>query len=56
MFEALRVKLESTVGIEVAGFTLADSFSYQQWLKERPDFERQGHVLVKEWEVTARRR
>ncbi len=56
MFEALRAELNATVGVEAAGFTVADSFSYQQWLNESPDFEQQGHLLVKEWEVTGARR
>ena len=55
MFEALRAELDATHGLEAAGFTVADSYSYQHWLRERPDFERQGHAILKEWEVTARR-
>jgi hypothetical protein len=28
---------------------------YRQWLRERPEFETAGHLILKEWEVTARR-
>lgn len=56
LFEALRANLDAKVGVAAAGFTIADSSIYEQWLKERPEFERQGHVLLKGWEVTAKRR
>lgn len=55
LFEALRADLHARVGVEAAGFTVADSFAYGQWLAAHPDFEQRGHPLVKEWEVTARR-
>lgn len=55
MFEALRAALDARVGVEAAGYTVADSFAYGKWLADNPDFERRGHAILKEWEVTAKR-
>jgi len=52
MFDALRVALSAHVPVEQAGFTVADSLAYARWLEVRPEFEKQGHLLLKEWEVT----
>lgn len=51
LFEALHRALADHV--ERVGFTVADSLVYARWLQERPDFERSGALLLKEWEVTA---
>jgi hypothetical protein len=55
MFDALRAELDARVGVEAAAFTVADSFAYSKWIAENPDFERRGHSILKEWEVTAKR-
>lgn len=55
LFDALRIALGARVPIERAGFTVADSWVYRDWLAQRPTFEQEGHFLLKEWEVTARR-
>ena len=55
MFDALRAELDARVGVEAAGFTVADSFAYSKWLAKKPDFEHRGHSILKEWEVTAKR-
>lgn len=55
MFEALYRELDDRIGIERAGFVVAESWAYEKWLKGRPDFETAGHVLLKEWEVTGDR-
>jgi hypothetical protein len=55
LFEALRAALDRKGDVERAGFTLADSWSYLGWLQDRPDFESQGHLLLKEWEITRER-
>lgn len=56
VFESLRAALDARVGVERAGFVVADSLAYGAWLREHPSFERSGHLILKEWEVTARRR
>ncbi|MEC5382425.1 hypothetical protein VSX64_16335 [Aurantimonas sp. C2-6-R+9] len=55
MFEALRAALDARVGVEAAGFTVSDSFAYGKWAVEHPEFERRGHVILREWEVTSKR-
>ena len=55
LFDAMRAAIDQRLGIERAGFIIADSSAYGRWLEEKPDFERRGHYLLKEWEVTARR-
>jgi hypothetical protein len=53
MFDGLAATLDERTELEQVGFTVADRWSYHQWLKKNPSFEAQGHILVKEWEVTA---
>lgn len=53
MFDNLRAALDRQVGVERAGFTIADSLAYERWLGQRPDFENEGHLLLKEWDVTS---
>jgi hypothetical protein len=55
MFESMRVSLDRKKKVERAGFTVADAFFYERWMADNPEFERQGHLLLKEWEVTAAR-
>lgn len=54
MFNALHAALDARVGVEAAGFTVADSFAYGKWLAYNSDFERRGHAILREWEVTAK--
>lgn len=53
LFDALRNSLEGKLSLTQAGFTVADSMAYLRWLETEPDFEKKGHVLLKEWELTA---
>lgn len=53
MFEGLRAAMNKRAPVERAGFTVSDSSFYEQWLAENPTFEQQGHLLLKEWKVTA---
>ena len=55
VFEELRLALSQKLRVEGAGFIVADSSFYRQWLREAPDFETAGHYILKEWDVTARR-
>ena len=55
VFEGLRAALAQKIDVERAGFIVADSMFYRQWLRESPDFETAGHHILKEWDVTARR-
>lgn len=55
LFHALRGELARHVPIEQTGFTVADSLAYGRWLATHPGFEAEGHLLLKEWEVTAAR-
>src|SRR5688572_2624860 len=55
VFEGLRAALSQKIGVERAGFIVADSMFYRQWLRESPAFETAGHHILKEWDVTARR-
>lgn len=55
VFDSVRAALHEAVGVERAGFVIADSWAYLGWLREVPDFESRGHELLKEWEVTGRR-
>jgi hypothetical protein len=52
LFNSLLGSLAGSLPVERAGFTVADSLFYDQWLQEEPGFEKQGHVILKEWEVT----
>jgi hypothetical protein len=54
LFDALRDALQETLPVTQAGFTVADSLAYGRWLAANPDFESAGHLLLKEWEITAR--
>lgn len=53
LFEELRAALAARLPVDRAAFTVADSMAYGRWLAARPDFEQQGHLLIKEWELTA---
>jgi hypothetical protein len=53
LFDALRIALEERLPITQAGFTVADSMAYARWLSANPNFENDGHILLKEWDVTA---
>lgn len=55
VFDAVRTSLHEAVGVERAGFIIADSWAYLGWLRQVPDFESRGYLLLKEWEITARR-
>ena len=55
VFDAVHAALARRATIERSGFTVADSLFYRQWTDDNPRFESAGHVLLKEWEVTARR-
>ena len=37
------------------GFVVADSWNYKRWVEQKPDFENEGHVILKEWEITSQR-
>jgi hypothetical protein len=52
MFDALRAELAKRSDIGKCGFVVADSWFYQDWSARNPNFERAGHALVKEWEIT----
>jgi hypothetical protein len=54
LFDALGAAMKSRLPVERMGFIVADSMAYGRWLTMRPDFETEGHELLKEWEVTAR--
>jgi capsular polysaccharide biosynthesis protein len=56
VFDGLHAALAKRATIERSGFTVADSLFYRQWTEDNPRFESAGHALLKEWEVTARRR
>jgi hypothetical protein len=53
LFNELRQALATSGPIEQAGFTVADSMAYGRWVDAHPSFESEGHVLLKEWELTA---
>lgn len=52
LFDALRIALKERLPITQAGFTVADSMAYARWLSANPEFEKEGHILLKEWDVT----
>jgi Capsule polysaccharide biosynthesis protein len=52
LFDGLRRALELSDPIERAGFTVADSMAFSRWTAERPQFEGEGHLLLKEWDLT----
>ncbi len=54
LFYQLSLALDREIRIQKSGFIIADSASYQRWLKSEPYFEHKSHLLLKEWEVTAR--
>ena len=55
VFDGVRAALSQKIEVERAGYIVANSMFYRQWLRESPQFETAGHLIVKEWEVTARR-
>lgn len=54
LFDALCGMIKTRLPIAATGFIVADSMAYGRWLAACPDFEKVGHHLLKEWEVTAR--
>lgn len=52
LFDAMRGAIETRLPIEKTGFVVADSMAYGRWLAARPNFEQEGHHLLKEWDVT----
>jgi hypothetical protein len=54
LFDALCSACKNRLPVKRSGFIVADSMAYNRWLLERPTFEREGHYLLKEWEVTSR--
>ena len=54
LFHALHMSLAPRLPIDRSGFLVADSFAYQRWLQETPDFEDANTIVLKEWQVTAR--
>ncbi|MFL0799728.1 MAG: hypothetical protein K6L80_04715 [Agarilytica sp.] len=55
MFDTLRGAINKSVPVEKVAYTVADSFTYDKWLVEHPDFENQGHEIMKEWDITSQR-
>ena len=55
LFAGLGQALAKHTVIGKTGFTVTDRWAYHQWIKQHPDFEAAGHVLVKDWEITAAR-
>jgi hypothetical protein len=55
LFEALYRELAKRTSIERAGFVVADAWHYLNWSRSHPEFEQSGHLILKEWDVTARR-
>ncbi len=53
LFNALLGSLAGRLPVERAGFTVADSLFYDHWLKEEHGFDKRGHAILKEWEVTS---
>jgi hypothetical protein len=53
MFDGLASTLKERAELKQVGFTVADRWAYHQWIKKNPTFEAAGHILVKEWEITA---
>jgi hypothetical protein len=54
LFDALCSACKNRLPVKRSGFIVADSMAYNRWLLERPTFEREGHYLLKEWEVTSK--
>lgn len=55
LFDSLGRALGERGAVRRIGFTLADRWNYHRWMTDNPAFEQCGHVLVKEWEITADR-
>jgi hypothetical protein len=53
-FEGIRSQLASDGIVSKSAFLISDSWYYHNWLKKNSQFENQGHVLLKEWELTAK--
>lgn len=54
LFDSLLGAVRLLLPVGQAGFIVADSMAYGRWLATQPDFECKGHLLLKEWEITAR--
>jgi len=55
VFDDVRTIVAQNTGVERVGYIVADSMFYQRWRRQTPGFETAGHLILKEWEVTARR-
>jgi hypothetical protein len=55
LFEGLRGALADRGCASRAGFIVADAWHWDGWMRQHPDFESRGHLILKEWEVTSRR-
>ena len=52
VFEAVRKQFAQNYGVESCGFLVSDSLAYSRFIKQEPDFEKNGYQIIKEWEVT----
>jgi len=56
LFHSVNSALDSNdISVESVGFTIADSYNYEQWLNDNSSFEKGGYHILKEWEVTDKR-
>jgi hypothetical protein len=53
VFHALHGALQARTDVGQCGYVVADSWYYHQWRLSHPEFERTGHKILKEWELTA---
>ncbi|MFC1667842.1 hypothetical protein ACFL1T_00480 [Chlamydiota bacterium] len=51
LFNDLREGISSDIALENVGFFLADSWMYSKFIAQKPDFEKRGYTLLKEWEI-----
>ena len=52
VFHALHRALAARAIVSQCGFVVADSWYYENWHRAHPEFERSGHRILKEWELT----
>lgn len=55
VFEAVRKQFAQNYGVESCGFLVSDSSTYSRFIKQEPDFEKNGCQIIKEWEVTRKK-
>jgi hypothetical protein len=53
VFHALHESLTTRTTISRCGYVVADSWYYHNWSRAHQQFERSGHAILKEWELTA---